>query len=211
MLKFHRDNNRPTQFELGELLREISDIYRPQAESQGIAIVQRIETEGVVLGFRGEIIQVFNNLLLNAIEATASGGKISIHLYPAPPWLCALREQCGYCLSVSDTGSGVDPESYGRIFEPFFTTKGDKGTGLGLWLCSGIVNRVGGSIRVRSSRLPGRSGTCFSVFLPAEEANFEQLRRRFECDNSASQKTNLSKIDQLLNSSAVVLHEGTNL
>jgi two-component system NtrC family sensor kinase len=188
MLKFHRDNNRPTEFELGELLPEISDIYRPQAKSQGVTIIERVETEGMILGFRGEIIQVLNNLLLNSLEATAAGGKIRIHLYPAPPWLCAVHKRCGYCLSIMDTGSGIDPEDYGRIFEPFFTTKGDKGTGLGLWLCSGIVNRVGGSIRVRSSRMPGRSGTCFSVFLPAEEANFAQLRRRFERDDSAGQK-----------------------
>jgi len=52
------------------------------------------------------------------------------------------------------------------LFEPFFTTKGERGTGLGLWVSSGIVQKHGGSIRVRSSTRAGRSGTCFSVFLP---------------------------------------------
>jgi len=180
MLKFHRDNNRPTEFKLGELLCELSDVYRPQAERQEIVVIRRIETEGLILGFQGEIIQVVNNLLLNALEATPIGGKISIHLYPAPPWLCRVHKRCGYCLSIADTGSGIDPQNYARIFEPFYTTKGDKGTGLGLWLCMGIISRVGGSIRVRSTRRPGRSGTCFLVFLPAEEATFTPLRRRYE-------------------------------
>jgi signal transduction histidine kinase len=81
---------------------------------------------------------------------------------------------------VADTGRGIDPENHARLFEPFFTTKGDKGTGLGLWLCNGIVDRVGGSIRFWSSRQPNRSGTCFSVFIPAAEANFTPLRRRYE-------------------------------
>jgi len=52
--------------------------------------------------------------------------------------------------------------------EPFYTTKGEHGTGLGLWLCSGIVRKCGGDIRLRSSERPGASGTVFLMFLPAE-------------------------------------------
>jgi two-component system, chemotaxis family, CheB/CheR fusion protein len=55
-----------------------------------------------------------------------------------------------------------------RIFEPFFTTKGEQGTGLGLWVARTIVHRLGGEIRVRSSVDPGKSYTCFSIFLPNE-------------------------------------------
>jgi two-component system CheB/CheR fusion protein len=180
MLKFHRDNNQPTEFQLSEVLREVLEFDRPQAERQGVVIDQRLETEGTIVGFRGEIVQVVTNLLLNALDATAAGGRIRVHLYPAPRWLCEEHNRRGYCLSVADSGRGIDPKQYARIFEPFFTTKGEKGTGLGLWLCKGIVDRVGGSIRVWSSRCPGRSGACFSVFLPAEEAAFAPLRRRFE-------------------------------
>jgi two-component system, NtrC family, sensor kinase len=184
MLKFHRESNRRANpFKLSEVLQEISDFYRPQAEEQGVSVTQRIETEGPIVGFRGEIVQVVTNLLLNAIEATSAGGKVIFHLYPAHPWLCEVHGECGYCLSVADTGCGIAPEDYARIFEPFFTTKGDKGTGLGLWLCMGIVSRVGGSVRVWSRRRLGRSGTCFAVFLPAEEAPFTPLRRRYEREN----------------------------
>jgi two-component system CheB/CheR fusion protein len=187
MLKFNRDNNRPTEFKLGEVIREVLDFYCHQAERQGIAVIQRLETDGIIVGFRSEIVQVVTNLLLNALEATSIGGKVVVHLFPAPPWLCRVHNRCGFCLSIADTGVGVDPQHYQRIFEPFFTTKGDKGTGLGLWLCTGIVNRVCGSIRVWSSRRPGRSGTCFSVFLPAIEGTFTPLRRRYERGTSAGQ------------------------
>ncbi len=187
MLKFNRDNNHPTQFKLGKLLRETLDFYRPQAERRGVVVIQRLETDGMIVGFRGELVQVVTNLLLNALETAPVDGKVVVHLYPAPPWLCKAHNRCGYCLSVTDTGAGIVPQHYKRIFEPFFTTKGEKGTGLGLWLCTGIVNRVGGSIRVWSSRRPGRTGTCFSVFLPAAEATFTPLRRRYERGNSSCQ------------------------
>ena len=166
MLKFHRDRNQPTTFTLSAALEEVLDFYRPQAERQGVVFRQLIETEGVFVGFRGEIVQVVANLLLNALEAMPRGGAISVHLYPAPRWLCEIRHCCGYCLVIADSGAGIERQHVQQIFEPFFSTKGDKGTGLGLWVCTGIVNRVGGSIRLWSTRRPSRSGTCFSLFLP---------------------------------------------
>ena len=180
MLKFHRDINRPTDFKLSEVLQEVLNFYRPRAEGQGVALREHIETEGTITGFRGEIAQVITNLLLNALAATPIGGKVMIHLYPAPHWLCEVHRHRGYCLSIADTGSGIDPQHRARIFEPFFTTKGEKGTGLGLWLCAGIIDRIGGSIRVWSARRPGHSGTCFSIFLPAGDATSTPARRRYE-------------------------------
>jgi two-component system CheB/CheR fusion protein len=129
---------------------------------------QRVESEGIVVGFRSEMVQVITNLLLIALDATPAEGKISIHLYAAPRWLSESHARTGYCISIADSGSGIDLRNRERIFEPFFTTKGDKGTGLGLWVSLGIVNRVGGSMRVWSTRRPRRSGTCFTVFVPAE-------------------------------------------
>jgi len=178
MLKFHRDTNKLTEFKLDAVLREISDFYRPQADKRGIAVHQRLETDGAIVGFRSEIVQVVTNLLLNALDATSAGGQIMIHLYPAPRWLCEIHASHGYCLSIADTGSGIASQDRARIYQPFFTTKGERGTGLGLWVSAGIVDRIGGSIRVWSSRLQGHSGTCFSVFLPAGQATFSPLRRR---------------------------------
>ncbi len=172
MLKFHRDTNKLAEFKLDAVLREVSDFYRPQADKQGIVVHQRLETDGAIFGFRSEIVQVVTNLLLNALDATSAGGQVTIHLYPAPRWLCEMHASCGYCLSIADTGSGIAPQDRARIYQPFFTTKGERGTGLGLWVSAGIVDRIGGSMRLWSSRRPGRSGTCFSVFLPAGQAAF---------------------------------------
>lgn len=176
-LKFHRDGNKPEEFKLNAVLREVSDFYRPQAERQGIVVHQRFEADGTILAFRSELVQVVTNMLLNAIDATPADGHVIIHLYPAPRWLCEMRTSHGYCLSIADSGSGIEPQDRARIYQPFFTTKGERGTGLGLWVSAGIINRIGGSIRVWSTCRPGRSGTCFSIFLPAKQTAFTALRR----------------------------------
>src|SRR5580692_1140010 len=176
-LKFHRDGNKPAEFKLSAVLHEVSDFYRLQAERQGIVVHQRFETDGTILAFRSEIVQVVTNLLLNAFDATHYGEQVILHLYPAPRWLCEVRASPGYCLSIADSGNGIALEDRTRIYQPFFTTKGERGTGLGLWVSAGIVNRIGGSIRVWSTCRPGRSGTCFSIFLPAKETSFTRLNR----------------------------------
>jgi signal transduction histidine kinase len=177
-LKFHRDASKPGVFKLKALLREVSDFYRPQAERQGIVLHERLETDGAISGFRSEIVQVVTNLLLNALDATPARGQVIIHLYPAPRWLCDIHASSGYCLPIADCGSGVAPQDLARIYQPFFTTKGERGTGLGLWVSASILNRIGASMRARSTRRPGRSGTCFSLFLPIEQAISTPLRRR---------------------------------
>jgi len=73
-------------------------------------------------------------------------------------------------LTIADTGSGMSPNTISHIFEPFFTTKGAKGTGLGLWISREIVERHGGSLKVRSTREEQRSGTVFTLSLPCDDA-----------------------------------------
>jgi signal transduction histidine kinase len=73
-------------------------------------------------------------------------------------------------VTVADNGRGIDPSLRSHIFEPFFTTKGTIGTGLGLWVSKQIIDKHGGSIRMRSSTDGARRGTVFSIFLPIEPA-----------------------------------------
>ena len=186
-LKFHRDGNKPAEFKLNAVLSEVSDFYRAQAEKQGIVVHQRLETDGTILAFRSEIVQVVTNVLLNAFDATSPGGKIIIHLYQAPRWLCEAHDSFGYCFSIADSGSGIAMLDQARIYQPFFTTKGERGTGLGLWVSAGIVNRIGGSIRVWSTCRTGCSGTCFSVFLPAKQTPFTP----FHLDRSVNKSKSL--------------------
>jgi two-component system CheB/CheR fusion protein len=182
-LKFHRENVRPSEFELAGLIAELAEFYQLKARQHGVTVVKRLDTEAKVLGFSGEIRQVISNLLLNAIEATPQGGRVTLHLYESFDRRGDHRR--GYRVSIADTGIGIEAQHRTRIFEPFFTTKGENGTGLGLWVSMGIINRAGGFIRLRSTRRPGRSGTCFSIFLPADPPVAEKTgRRRYETPHS---------------------------
>ena len=103
--------------------------------------------------------QVVIGLCLNAAEAMAAGGRLSVRAYSGPG-------DGRVALEVSDTGSGIDAKTMPRIFEPFFTTKG-VGRGMGLAAIRGIVENHGGEIRVDSRE---GKGTTVTVLLPASAA-----------------------------------------
>jgi signal transduction histidine kinase len=77
-----------------------------------------------------------------------------------------VRLLAGVRITIADTGLGIPPEHLENIFEPFFTTKKDTGTGLGLWVSRELVEKHGGSLRVRSRVSVPLCGTVFSMFLP---------------------------------------------
>src|SRR5439155_26632647 len=112
----------------------------------------------------GEIRQVFSNLIANSIDAMPGGGTLSLRVSKSHDWSDGTR--LGVRVVIADTGSGIAPAQQNKLFEPFFTTKRDVGTGLGLWVSKNIVLKHEGSIQLRSSVRPGKSGTVFSVFLP---------------------------------------------
>lgn len=110
---------------------------------------------GMVMGRPRQIAQVLVNLLVNAGQATASGGKVRLSTH---------REGEGARVEIRDTGTGIPPDALRNLFQPFFTTKPPgEGTGLGLAVAHGIVAAHGGLIKVQSE--PGK-GSCFSVHLP---------------------------------------------
>jgi signal transduction histidine kinase len=133
----------------------------------GISLDKKYLTEGAILGFPSELKQVFLNLIGNAIQAMPEGGRLRVRV--ANTNGNGFR-RFGVRVSVCDTGAGIKPEDAKRLFEPFFTTKSAKGTGLGLWISKGIVQKYEGAIRFRSLRTHGRNTTCFSVFLPGVRA-----------------------------------------
>ena len=109
-----------------------------------------------------QIGQVFTNLTVNAMDAMEPGGTlrfaISHHLEES------ARQQPYVQILVEDTGRGIPPEILAHVFEPFYTTK-EKGlgTGLGLFICYGIIEKHGGTMDVASA--PGK-GTQFKICLP---------------------------------------------
>ena len=107
---------------------------------------------------RQELQQVLVNLLVNAVHAMPGGGTLTLGVHD---W-----GNDGVALVVADTGSGLAPELLAQLFRPFVTRK-KEGTGLGLWISRGIVERYGGDIRA-ANRDDGRSGAVFTVLLPCE-------------------------------------------
>jgi signal transduction histidine kinase len=138
---------------LGELIDGVLDLHREEASQRGIAFVRGDDGKlPHVLGDREKLRQVFVNLVVNAIEATPSGGEIRVTARGAIDRLV---------VEVADNGSGIAEADLVRLFDPFFTTK-PGGTGLGLSIVRKILEQHEGVLHVRSSP----AGTTVQVELP---------------------------------------------
>jgi two-component system, NtrC family, sensor kinase len=129
-----------------------------------VKVEKHFDSSGRVIGVSGELRQVVANVMANAIDAlSVTGTKLQLHVYESADWRNLGKP--GIRVVVADDGPGMNAETQANLFHPFYTTKGQKGTGLGLWVSQGIINKHGGSIRLRS-RTGSRHGTCFAIFLP---------------------------------------------
>ncbi|QCO56151.1 HAMP domain-containing protein [Pseudorhodobacter turbinis] len=139
-----------------EVVRDCLLLTQHQIDRAGINCQMSTDSTTTVRMSRTELQQVVVNLILNAVHAMPNGGVLSV-----------TTTDCegGMIFSVADTGTGIPPEVRPRIFDPFFTTKQAQGTGLGLSISQQIVSRAGGQITVTSTL---GEGSCFNVFLPAE-------------------------------------------
>ena len=149
----------PRATDLAAEVSEIVDAVRPLALSRGVALDADVTSAGTAVFDPAQLRQAIDNLLRNAIEATPSGGTVTV---------TARSGGKGHAIEVRDTGSGIAPDDLPRIFDLYFTTKAH-GTGVGLAVTHQIVSAHGGTIEVSSS--PG-AGTRMTIRLPAalEEA-----------------------------------------
>jgi PAS domain S-box-containing protein len=154
------------EFELldaGSLLHDAVEITRTRWENEARMRGLNYEVELLsepghyTMGNASELREVFVNLIVNAVDAMPYGGQLSIS--------CARKED-RLCLRFTDTGMGIPEDVRERIFEPFYTTKGAHGTGLGLAVSYGIIERHEGMINVESEF---GHGTTFEIDLPAAE------------------------------------------
>ncbi len=167
LLTFHREAQVPVEVNLSEVLESVLVLFAPQIRKAHINVDQRFEPVPPVRGFPGELRQVFSNLVGNALDVMPDGGRLILHVREST--LASNPERRGVRVTVLDTGAGIPPGVRKNLFAPFFTTKGEKGTGLGLWVSRGLIEKHEGTIHLASRRRAGKSGTAFSVFLPFEQ------------------------------------------
>jgi signal transduction histidine kinase len=163
-LSFYRESKQPITVVVPELLDEVLALQERVLMANRISLRKRYLATCTVQGFPVELRQVFLNLIGNAIQAMPDGGVLGVNVREATDWTRQLR---GTMISILDTGAGIRPEDARRLFQPFFSTKAAKGTGLGLWISKGIVQKYDGRITCRSLRVGQRcAATCFRIFLP---------------------------------------------
>ena len=160
-LGFYRESLHPQPTDLGGVVSDVVELYRPRATARSIELTCTVEPGLIALVNGGEIKQVMANLVSNAMDATAQGGRIETMV---------ARDGVTAKITVTDTGTGIQAQHASHVFEPFFTTKADVGTGLGLWVSKGIIDKHQGTLTV-TSRTEKPTGTTFTVTLPLVDEN----------------------------------------
>lgn len=165
-LRFHKQSSNPTEISCDDLIEAVLAVYHGRIVNSRVQVEREKRASSPILCFDGEVRQVLNNLVGNSIDAMhPEGGRLLLRSRDAIDWPTGRR---GLVLTVADSGPGMSPLTKQKAAEPFFTTKGIGGTGLGLWISREIVGRHEGRLSLRSSQMPGRSGTVVTVFLPYE-------------------------------------------
>jgi len=176
LLDFSREtrlNVEPT--EVNEIVQSAISLMENQALLKGVKMrFEPAENLPLLTLDRSQIQSVLLNIIINALDATDKGGAIKISTCTSLSVQAAHEK--GVEIAVSDTGCGIPPENLNKLFEPFFTTKQvGQGTGLGLAVSFGIIQRHGGTIRVQSEQ---GKGSTFVVWLPIEE--IQEMGERHE-------------------------------
>ncbi len=160
MLGLYRNAAQLGAFDLNAVLEDTLALFARPLSKSGIDVDKRMGAIPPMKGSADQFRQLFSNLVVNARDSMAAGGKLTIRTNH-------LRAPDGVhgwvTITIADQGSGIPRELQSSMFEPFVTTKGEKGTGLGLWIVKGIVENHAGRIHVRST--VGK-GTIFKLAFP---------------------------------------------
>ncbi|HXN71763.1 MAG TPA: ATP-binding protein [Candidatus Acidoferrales bacterium] len=173
-LSFYRESGKPISVPLNHVLDSVLDIYDRSLKPQGISLERKYKAHREVRAFPVEIRQVFVNLIGNALQAMPEGGVLRIGIRDSSELVQDSRRM-GVRVNITDTGVGIPAKYRDKLFQPFVTTKAEKGTGLGLWVSRGLVQKLGGTIRFRSGKIRGKTITSFSVFIPTSSEELDPV------------------------------------
>jgi len=171
-LGFYRESSAPAKVSVNSIMDSAVDLLQRKIQARGARIEKQYDADLQIVASAGELRQVFSNLLVNSLEAIEERGAIRLRVSRST---CVDTGQHRIRVTIADNGSGIDAATLPRIFDPLFTTKEVTGSGLGLWVSKQIIEKHGGSIRVRSRTTAPHSssngayrGTAFSILLPVE-------------------------------------------
>jgi PAS domain S-box-containing protein len=179
-LGFYRDTSRPHALNVAAVISDVIAVFERRLSYKQMYCRPEFRGNLEIVGLQGELRQAISNLLLNAMDASSNGDPLRIR---ARETRLPGTGLAGVSIAVCDSGCGISDSARSKLFSPFFTTKQSVGTGLGLWVTKGIVEKHGGSIRFRS-RVQPPCGTVFRIVLPRRndglvpDAGHELIERR---------------------------------
>jgi len=167
MLGLYRESKAPVVVDLKGMLQEILLLLERRLAELEVTATTQIPSTISVAAFPAELRQVFTNLITNAAEAAGPGGEVKISIAPQTDGVDGAGQKLapGAVVTIADDGPGIAEEVRPHLFQPFFTTKGERGTGLGLWVSRGIINKHGGTLTLESDANNSAHGTVARVFL----------------------------------------------
>jgi PAS domain S-box-containing protein len=171
-LGYYRDTGRPSEVYLHDLIENVLAVYQSKLLASGISVESTFNDLRKILVSQGEMLQIFSNIIANAIDAMKEGGRLSISLRKT-----MARDGEGIQTIIRDEGIGISRDNLERIFEPFFTTKGNLGTGIGLWVTKQLVESRGGQITITSTIEPAKRGTTVTIYIPFAAPESSKMMR----------------------------------
>lgn len=160
-LGYYRDQGTPSEVYLRELMEDSLGVFASKLAGRRIAIESSYCQSRPILVSKGEMMQIFSNIISNSIDAMNHGGLLRIGVAESRG-----PNGDGLQVTIEDNGTGIGEQHIAKIFEPFFTTKPDVGTGIGLWVTKRMIESRGGQITVSSCTTPGNSGSQVTIDLP---------------------------------------------
>jgi PAS domain S-box-containing protein len=182
-LGYYRGSGVPVEVHPKEIMEDVLTIYHAKLLGSCISVESQFDDLRPITLDKGELVQIFSNVIANSIDAMPQGGLLHVEITSI-----VRGGQEGVLAVIRDQGMGIPQEHMAKVFEPFFTTKGDLGTGIGLWVAKRLVEKRGGQLSITSSTEPGNSGTSLSIYLPFAAPHDDDTEKELSPDTLAGLK-----------------------